>query len=194
MSINLLETIQNNLHYPPLKKIDPNTETVKEDNAPTGEHAFSQAAIPAVLTGLYSYSGKDENAERILRGDISSSWVSEFFGYNSMEAVHQVAQYSSRSYDDTLNEMNEIANEAVAIVRKELTPAATIMDVKKFLSNQTHNFLKYLPKDLHIGQVVDEESLDDNTNKMEGPISSLMHKIGSAFSNPSNEAEVNTKK
>jgi hypothetical protein len=44
-----------------------------------------------------------------------------------------------------------------------------------------------------MGKVVHEETLDDNTNKMEGPVSSLMHKIGSAFSNPSNEEEVNTK-
>ena len=45
-----------------------------------------------------------------------------------------------------------------------------------------------------MGQVLKEESLDDNTNKMEGPVSSLMHKIGSAFSKPSNEEEVNANK
>jgi hypothetical protein len=43
MSIHLLETIQNNLHYPPLKKIDPNTQELKAG----AEHTFSQAAIPA---------------------------------------------------------------------------------------------------------------------------------------------------
>ena len=194
MSINLLETIQNNLHYPPLKKIDPNTEEVKKDNKPTGEHAFSQAAIPSILTGLYAYSAKDENAAHILSGDISSNWVSEIFGNNSQEIVRQVSSYASRSHDDTLKEMNEIATEAVNIIRKEVTPSATIMDVKKFLSNHTNNFLKYLPKELHVGQVVHEETLDDNTNKMEGPVSTLMHKIGAAFSNPSNEDEVNTER
>jgi hypothetical protein len=33
-----------------------------------------------------------------------------------------------------------------------------------------------------MGDIVGDESLDDKTNKMEGPVSSLMHKIETSFS------------
>ncbi len=49
MSINLIETIQNNLHYPALQKIDPNTQEVKVDNNTPDEHRFSQASIPVYI-------------------------------------------------------------------------------------------------------------------------------------------------
>src|SRR5687767_846778 len=98
MSVNLLETVQNNLHYPPLKKIDPNTREVKKEDGHQIQDRFSQAAIPAVLTGLYSYSGTDEGAGHILRGDLSSNWVSEIFGNESSQIVEQLADYSSRPY------------------------------------------------------------------------------------------------
>jgi hypothetical protein len=42
----------------------------------------------------------------------------------------------------------------------------------------------YLPAALQIGVLLNDDTLDDATNKMEGPISSLMQKIGAAFSNP----------
>jgi len=178
MSIHLLETIQNNLHYPPLKKIDPNTQELKAG----AEHTFSQAAIPAVLIGFYTYSGHDTGAERILRGVTSSNWVSEIFGNKAAEVVQKVASYASCTYDETLSKMNEISNEAVNVVRTEVKPSGSIMDVKNLLSNQVKDILKYLPGALQMGQVVKEESLDDNTNKMEGPMSSLMHTIENKLS------------
>ena len=195
MSINLLETIQKNLNYPPLQKIDPNTEEVATDSSTPNEHRFSQAAIPAVLTGLYTYSGKDEGAAKILSGNVSTDWVTEIFGDTAPEVVSKVSAYSFQpGREVTTKKINEIASEAVRVTREQLPDGAGIMEVKNFMSNQTTNLLVYLPTALHMGKVVNEESLDDNTNKMEGPVSSLMHKIGSAFSNPSNEAEVNANK
>jgi hypothetical protein len=40
----------------------------------------------------------------------------------------------------------------------------------------------YLPAELNMGGLLDDDSLDDQANKMEGPISSLAHRIGAAFS------------
>lgn len=195
MAINLLETIQQNLHYPPLQKIDPNTEEVYADEKTPNEHRFSQAAIPATLIGLYQYSSKDEGAGQILRGDSSSNWAKSLFGDFKEEAIKKISDYSFNQDRNKVEAgVNKIAEEAVNTIRQQLKPEADAMDVKKFLSGQTTNILSFLPASLRIGRLVNEETLDDNTNKMEGPISSLMHKIGSAFSNPSNEAEVNTKK
>jgi hypothetical protein len=194
MAINLIEAIQKKLNYPPLHKIDPNTQEVKVDSSAPNEHRFSQAAIPAVLTGLYAYSAKDEHAERILRGDLSSDWVTEIFGATRNEVINKIREYAFYPAEgNTEQKLNEVAREAVQQTREHLKPQATILQLKDFLKAQTPQFLPYLPAALHMGELVHEETLDDNTNKMEGPISSLMHKIASAFSNPTNEEEVSDK-
>ena len=79
MSVNLLELVQQDLGYPELQKIDPNTQVMVEDiNAPV-ENKFSQAAIPAVLAGLYKYVQSDEGATVLLRSSDSTRWVNIIF-------------------------------------------------------------------------------------------------------------------
>ncbi|MEJ7587455.1 MAG: hypothetical protein WKI04_07830 [Ferruginibacter sp.] len=192
MAINLVESIQTKLNYPPLQKIDPNTQEVKADDMKPDEDRFSQAAIPAILTGLFKYSTTDEGAENILRGDISTNWVSRIFGNTADEVIQKITSYTQIDSDQS-GQMNKIAEEAVRIVRENINPEGTMMDVKNFMSSQPKTILLYLPEALHMGEFLQDTTLDDNTNKMEGPISSLMHKIGSAFSNPASEEEVNTK-
>ena len=67
---------------------------------------------------------------------------------------------------------------------------AQLKEVKVFFSNQKNNILLYLPAALNMGDLLHDASLDDNTNKMEGPISSLMQSIGSAFSKPVTDEEI----
>ncbi len=189
MSINLLETIQKNLGYPALQKIDPNTQQVVADNKTPDEHKFSQAAIPAVLTALYKYVQSDEGAEDFLRGDNSSSWVSKIFDDNKKEAVQTISAYAKQSNHDPIAKMNAIANEAVKVVKENLSADASIKEVKTFFNNQTNNILLYLPAELNMGELLHDSTLDDKTNKMEGPISSLMQTIGNAFSGPVSDEE-----
>jgi hypothetical protein len=47
--------------------------------------------------------------------------------------------------------------------------------------------LIYLPGYLQIGQALRDETLDDRTNKMEGPVSGFMHSVEKVFSSSSNE-------
>jgi hypothetical protein len=190
MSINLLETIQQNLDYPPLQKIDPNTQQVVEDDKTPDEHKFSQAAIPAVLTALYKYVQSDAGAEDFLRGDNSSNWVSKIFDDNKKEVIQKISAYAKQSNHDPVAKMNEIATEAVKVVKGTLTADAGIKEVKLFFSNQTNNILLYLPAELNMGELLHDTTLDDKTNKMEGPISSLMQNIGSAFSQPVSDEEI----
>lgn len=189
MSINLLETIQKNLGYPALQKIDPNTQQVVADNKTPDEHKFSQAAIPAVLTALYKYVQSDEGAEDFLRGDNSSSWVNKIFDDNKKEAVQTISAYAKQSNHDPIAKMNAIANEAVKVVKENLSADASIKEVKTFFNNQTNNILLYLPAELNMGELLHDSTLDDKTNKMEGPISSLMQTIGNAFSGPVSDEE-----
>jgi len=44
-----------------------------------------------------------------------------------------------------------------------------------------------------MGVLLHDNTLDDNTNKMEGPVSSLINTIGNAFSKPVTEEEVTVK-
>ncbi|MEO7767161.1 MAG: hypothetical protein ABIS01_07035 [Ferruginibacter sp.] len=190
MSINLVEAVQAKLHYPSLQKIDPNTQQVLVDPTTPNEHRFSQAAIPAILTGLYKYSTTDEGAETILRGDSSTDWVNLIFGSTKDDVVQKIASYSLALPGDALRHMNEIALGAARLIKENIKPGGTMMDVKTFMSAQRNTILLYLPAALQMGGVLKDDTLDDNTNKMEGPISSLMHKIGSAFSTPENEEKL----
>lgn len=188
MSVNLLEKIQQNLHYPPLQKIDPNTEKVVEDKSKPDEHRFSQAAIPAILTALYNYSKNDEGAKAILSGDNSTNWLASVFGDDNEFFTSKIGEYAYQEQPSV--KLNAIASEAVRVIKEHLGAEATMMDVKELLASQMNTFLLYLPEELHLGASMNDTTLDDNTHKMEGPISTLMHKIGSAFAKPTSEEEI----
>ncbi|MEO6251857.1 MAG: hypothetical protein ABIO79_01015 [Ferruginibacter sp.] len=189
MSVNLVETIQKKLGYPEIQKIDPNTQQ------PAGpEDKFSQAAVPAVLTGLYSYVQKDEGAEKILQVANSTMWVNKFFEADKNEVAQTISDYSNKPLDQVETEMNAIANEAIKTVKENLSADAGIKEVKDFFSDRRKDILLYLVPALNMGRLLHDETLDDNTNKMEGPVSSLMQNIGSAFSNPVTGEEINTAK
>ena len=190
MSINLLETIQQNLGYPALQKIDPNTQQVVADEKTPDEHKFSQAAIPAVLTGLYKYVQSDEGAEDFLRGDNSSNWAGKIFSDNKKEAIQIISAYAKQSNQNPVAKMNAIADEAVKVVKGNLPGDASAKEVKLFFNNQKNNILLYLPAGLNMGDLLHDTTLDDKTNKMEGPISSLMQSMGSAFSKPVMDEEI----
>jgi hypothetical protein len=192
MSVNLIKTIQENLGFPPLKKIDPNTQQPAKD---TGEaiEKFSQAAIPAVLAGLYMYVQSDEGAAEVLNVKNSSNWTGKIFDDNRKEAIQTIAAYAKQSNEDPVAKMNAIANEAVKVAKGNMPADAGIKEVKDFFSAQRSNILLYLPASLKMGELLHNDTLDDNTNKMEGPVSSLMQSIGSAFSNPVTGDEIKDK-
>ena len=54
--------------------------------------------------------------------------------------------------------------------------------LQNLMTTQRHEILRYLPTGLNLGELLNDETLEDKTNKMEGPISSLMHKIEGSFS------------
>ena len=190
MSINLLEIIQQNLGYPVLQKIDPNTQQVAKDENTPDEHKFSQAAIPAVLTGLYKYVQSDAGAENFLRYEISPNWVKQIFGRTRKKVVQIISAYAKQPTHETVAKMNAIATEAVKLANEALPVDASIKDVKSFFSNQITHILLYLPAALNMGELLNDSTLDDKTNKMEGPMSSMMQTIGAAFSSPVIDEEI----
>lgn len=193
MSVNLIKAVQENSGYPELKKIDPNSQKVSIGKNEAITNKFSQAAIPAVLTALYRYSQTDEGAADVLNVKSSDNWVNKIFDDNRREAIQTITGYAHQSNVDAVAGINAIANEAVKVCKENLPANAGIKEVKDFFSNQVTNILPYLPVELKMGELLHDNTLDDNTKKMEGPVSSLMQSIGSAFSNPVTGDEIKNK-
>jgi hypothetical protein len=193
MSVNLIKAIQENLGFSQLKKIDPNAQQPAIESDEDVVNKFSQAAIPAVLTALYKYVQTDEGATEFLNIKNSDNWTAKIFDDNRKEAIQTISAYAQQSNEDPVAKMNAIANEAVKVAKENLPPNADIKEVKDFFSSQRSNILLYLPAELKMGELLHDNTLDDNTNKMEGPISSLMQSIGSAFTNPVTEKEIKGK-
>ena len=157
---------------------------------PEEDISFGQAAIPAVLTALYRFVQSDEGAQAFLTGKPNTNWVAGIFDDNRTEAIMTISSCTHEPIDTSFRKMNEIANEAVKVTKEHLPANAGIKELKVFFSNQRNNILHYLLPSLNMGDLLHDSTLDDNTNKMDGPLSGLMQSIGSAFSNPVTKEDI----
>jgi hypothetical protein len=180
MATNIVETIQKNLGYASLQKIDPNTQEIKDKYEHSSIEKLGQAAIPAVLTGLYKYTRTEQGCKRLLTGTEKEDWLSVIYDGREKEVVEKVAHYSGMTENQSESHMENIADEAVRLVREQA--GSNPEKVKTYVSSQRHNILVYLPAALNMGDIFNDEMLDDKTNKMEGPVSNFMHKIENTFS------------
>ncbi len=191
---NIIELLQQALNSKPLQKVSPNTQDVKAKAADTSNASkLQQAVIAAVLTGTYKITRTHEGAEEILSGNISTSWGSLLFGDNKDTVVTRIAEYSVTSPAAASAEIEMAGFEAAVIIRANAggTKTATADDVITYMKDQRNKILQYLPAALQLGALLDDDTLDDHTHKMDGPISGLMHSIEKAFSgtSPAEEAK-----
>ena len=182
MPFNLLEAVKQKLGYDAISKVDPNTQEVEKPYKVPDSEKFAQASIPTVLTALYRYSQTEEGAASLLAGSLSTDWMDLLFGEHAAEAVEKVADYSMQSYDITRDKMDEIASTSMILVGEQLSEGDKVRHLKDFMTHQKNNILPHLPAALQIGKLLGDDTLDDRTNKMEGPVSSFMHTIESAMS------------
>ncbi|HEX4375260.1 MAG TPA: hypothetical protein VHZ50_18285 [Puia sp.] len=176
--MNLVEIIQTNLGYPPIKKIDPNTSEPKDKQGNFESGSLAQAAIPVTILGLMNYIDENELNASELNPEIQDE-LDEIFARKSSEMVSGVATYSGNTEENTRHEMNFILKEAIRAV-KEIKKDNSA-PLHQFTVDQKANALLYLPISLHAGLVLGNDHIDDNTNKMEGPVSSVMHNIEKRF-------------
>ena len=191
MAINLVDAIQKNLGFPELQKIDPNTQEVKKPEQISAADYIGQAAIPTVLLGLYKYSRTSEGNIDILNGELSGNLFSSIFGDLGKPVIDRVAYYTNNTTEFTSMQMEKIAREAVRLVRENIKGNTTDNAVTLFLSDQRQNILTCLPAELQIGEVLNDNTLDDRTHKMEGPISGAMHWVEKLFSGSDRKKEEN---
>lgn len=184
MKLNILQEVQENLDFKPLQKMDANTQQVINGNNTSEEGRFSQAAIPAVIIAIYEFTQSDEGADKILHPGNVYNWIEIIFNNKASEAINKVSEYSHKSVKYSITKMNAIAHEAIFLINKNVGENGTLMDVKTLLASQRTDVLPYLPADMQIGSLLNDSTLDDRTNKMQGPVSSLMHLLGNEFSAP----------
>lgn len=175
MDTNLVEAIQKNLGYQPLEKVDPNAQEIKEANSTPSDQKLSQAAIPAVLAGIMKASDGAEGVN-LLTGNASQDILGTIYGESKNDVIKKVADYAGVSQGESTQHMEKIASEALRVIREEVKTADP-EKFRSFMNGQRHNILSHLPAVLKMGDVLNEENFDDRTNKMEGPISSFLHKI-----------------
>lgn len=182
MSANLIETIQKNLQYPALKKIDPNTGQTGNKVHQSTVGLLAQSAIPAVLTGLYKLSRIDDGCAAILNAKGNYDSIKTIFGENEDQVVEKVAHYSGVSANQAQSHLENIADESIKVLKESVGETGEPQKLKQFMSDQRHSILVYLPASLTLGDLLEDKTLDDQTNKMEGPVSGFMHKMENKLS------------
>jgi hypothetical protein len=186
MSTNLIERIQQNLAYPPLSKIDPNTQEVKGKSSASTVALISQAAIPAILTAIYRLSRNDAGSTTILNADTSGDAMSVLFEGKENLVMEKVARYAGVSVNQAESHLENIADESIRLLKESVGTTWDPHKVKHYMNGQRHNILVYLPASLCLGDLLRDEGLDDKTNKMEGPVSNFMHRIENTLSQGGN--------
>jgi hypothetical protein len=179
MSINIAEEVQKRLQYPPLQKINPNTQSAEENKI---HYAVTQAAVLTALAGLYKITRTTEGCVRLLLTGRTAAWLEDVYGDNLDKTLEQVADYANTPVAEVEKLVRASADSAIVILHEQLANNINVGSFKNFMSGQRNHILVYLPAGLQLGEMLHDPTLDDNTNKMEGPVSSLMHKIEGIFS------------
>ncbi|MDQ6755876.1 MAG: hypothetical protein M3004_02985 [Bacteroidota bacterium] len=191
MALNLVETIQKNLGFHELQKIDPNTQEVKKTENLPSEDYLPQAAIPTVLLGLYKFSGDKEGNKAILNQKFQGTLLSTIFGKYESNIISKVSEYTGATIEYTSRKMEEIAGEAVRLIKENVPGDGSDISVKEFLIDQKNNILLYLPAELQIGKAIHDDTIDDRSHKMEGPVSTSMHWLEKFFPSTDRTKEEN---
>ena len=176
MSKNLIVSVQEKLHLMPVEKIDPNREQTD-----VGRNKLVQAALPAVLAGMFKASRTAEDAHHLVQ-DSTDSWLNRIFGDRAELIVDRVAHYAHSDKSTTAELMESVAATAFSLLQVPKEGHLDASGLKDALTKERHEILVYLPPQLDMGHLLNEPAMDDRTNKMEGPVSNLMHKIEDKFS------------
>jgi hypothetical protein len=179
--INIIDVIQKRTPYPELQKIDPNSQEIAGKPMRNSAELVGQATIPAVLTAVYKHSRNDDDAATLLRSESDPGLLHFLFDERENEVKSRIADYAGIAENQVQKEMETVATEAVHVIREFLGREASPQRLRTFMNDQRHNILVYLPAALQLGDLLKDDTLDDRTNKMEGPVSNFMHKLEDKF-------------
>ncbi|MCR6721244.1 MAG: DUF2267 domain-containing protein [Chitinophagaceae bacterium] len=176
MSKNLITLVQESLNLVPLEKLDPNRQAVD-----VGRNKLVQAALPTVLAGMYKATRTEEDARQMML-DTNNCWLNRIFGVQAEAIVDRVAHYAHTDKTTTAELMETVADATYSLLQSSTEDGHNASGLKDAFSRERHEILVYLPPQLDMGHLLHDPTIDDRTNKMEGPVSNMMHKIENNFS------------
>ena len=180
MANDLLQTVQQNLGYLPLRKVKAsNWESVFDDNK-SEEELSNQAVLPAVLTALCKYCLTEKGAEAILRANLSTDWASFIFGDHKDEVMKTIAEFSHHITADIIKKIRVVTEESIHVIRKRVPVNGSIKQVRKVLTDSLDEVLLYLPIHMEIVELKGN-SRGDHPRNMEEPACSLTDIKGRSF-------------
>jgi hypothetical protein len=183
--MNIIETIQKNLGFDALKKIDPNTQETAGEDTVMGNSAIAQAGIPAILLGIYNKL--EENTDINAISGEPGNLLAGIFGKSSDRIVKKIDNYSKIKDKHSEQQLEHIASESLRVVKEHVGTNTDENSVRNFVAKNKPDTLLYLPASLELGTVLNNNNLDDRTGKMEGPVSTFMRRVESAFNTSSSK-------
>ncbi len=177
MSINILHSLLNSLGVHELEKIDPNTQASPHNANEVKSNVIMQAIAPTAVAGIYDAARSETGLDFLASKDTSDNYLQLLFGSNTNAITQQIAAYANIDTATTITQFNTCAAEAIHILRANATETDKRTSIKNIASAQRPFFAPYLPAQIQAGKLLGDDSLDDNTNKMQGPVSTLLHKV-----------------
>jgi len=171
--------VRKNMGAVPVPKIDPNTQSPTSEDLSIDN--LNTAAIPVLLIGFYKHTRNEQQAEAVMNENDTSKILTVLYGDKKNDILKSVADYSNVLQEGVEKQMERIASAIKRVVENE-THGGNGSAVSTFFTNQRSVILKHLPAALNIGEFMNDSSVDDRTNKMEGPMSGLMHTVEKIFS------------
>jgi len=178
--MHIIETVQKNLGFNALEKIDPNTQDTAGQEGVMGNSALAQAGIPAILLGIYNQLELNPVMD-ILDSEKSGSLLERIFGNAADTIVNRINIYSKFPDKHSVQQLEHIAAECMRVVKENIGGSSSESKIRNFVAKHKSETLLYLPPSLELGSILQNNNLDDRTGKMEGPISSLMHNLEKTF-------------
>lgn len=185
MATAITDLLQQALNSKPLQQISPNTQELDKSAADvTNASKIQQAVIASVLMGYYKLTRTHEGAAMVINGPGEKSWTDILFGDNKEAAIASIAAYGVSSPAAAAAETDYAATETQQLIKQEAASSGELTEdgVITYMKGQRNNILPVLPAALQLGTLLDDDTLDDHTHKMDGPVSGLMHAIEKAFS------------
>jgi hypothetical protein len=177
--MNIIETVQKNLGFMTLKKIDPNTQEITGQEVDMGNSALAQAGIPSILLGIYN--SLEQNPDLNILDTNEGKKLERIFGKDAEIVVKKITGYAKIQDEHSSQELEHIASESMRVVKERIGEGANESSIRNFIGRNKPDTLLYLPPSLDLGTILQNNNLDDRTGKMEGPISSLTHRLEKLF-------------
>jgi hypothetical protein len=178
--MHIVQSIQKNLGFNSLEKIDPNTQQVPGHDQLLGNNALAQAAIPAILMGIFNQLEQNPDLGAFYT-EQPTSLLERIFGDSTDTVVKHIEDYSKIKDKHIKQELEHIASESLRVIREHLGDDASANALRRFLAQNKQDTLLYLPPSLQLGTILHNNNLDDRTGKMAGPVSGFMHNMEKAF-------------